>query len=217
MDFRNAIDLTLKVRRGMPLYPGDHAPRLRRLASLDAGDALTTSELTINCHVGTHADAPAHFLADGATIDRLARTHFFGEACVLDLRHLEHVTDAEMRSVEVPRHRHIILKTRNTPLLKRRTFTADYCHVRVEAMARILDRAPLSIGIDYYSLDPVSEDRFPAHRLVAEAGLPVFVCLDLRNVEAGNYAFSAFGLPLAGAEAVQVRAFLSRSDREPVG
>jgi arylformamidase len=210
MDFTAAIDLTLPLRRAMPLYPGDHAPRLRRLLSLENGDALTTSELTINCHVGTHADAPAHFLAHGATIDRLARKHFFGSAQIVDLSHAAHVTEADVPSADIPRNRHIILKTRNSSLLKRRSFTADYCHVNADAVARLLDRAPLSIGIDYYSLDRVSETDFPAHRLVAEAGLPVFVCLDLRNVNAGAYNFGAFGSPVTGAEAMQVRAFLSR-------
>ncbi len=61
MDFNRAIDLTLPLRRGMPLYPGDHAPRLRRILSRENGDPLTSSEISINCHVGTHADAPAHF------------------------------------------------------------------------------------------------------------------------------------------------------------
>src|SRR6185437_14860366 len=182
-----------------------HAPRLRRLSSLERGDALTASELTINCHVGTHADAPAHFLAQGRTVDRLLRKHFFGEAYVVDLTHVQQVTEAALRSVDIPRNRHVILKTRNTALLNRRSFTADYCHVCVDAAARLLDRAPLSIGIDYYSLDPVSEAGFPAHRLVAEAGLPVFVCLDLRKVDGGSYRFAVFGTPFAGAEAMQVR------------
>lgn len=210
MDFAAAIDLTLPLRRTMPLYPGDHAPRLRRVLSLEKGDALTASELTINCHVGTHADAPAHFLACGTTIDRLARRHFFGPAQVLDLTHVEHVTEADVSSADIPRHRHIILKTRNSGLLKRRSFTADYCRVTPDAVACLLDRAPLSIGFGYYSLDGVSETEFPAHRLVAEAGLPVFVCLDLRKVDAGVYTFWAFGSPVTGAEAMQVRAFLSR-------
>jgi kynurenine formamidase len=94
--------------------------------------------------------------------------------------------------------------------LHRRSFTPDYCHVGVDAAAPLLDRAPLSIGIDYYSLDPVSEDGFPAHCLMAEAGLPVFVCLDLQKVDEGSYRFAAFGTPFTGAEAMQVRAFLSR-------
>jgi arylformamidase len=210
MDFAAAIDLTLKLRRQMPRYPGDHAPRLRQLQSLERGDALTISELTANCHVGTHADAPAHFLPHGATIDRLARKHFFGEACVVDLTRVEQITEVDLRSVDIPSNCHIILKTRNTGLLKRRSFTSGYCHLSVDAAARLLERAPLSIGIDYYSLDPVSETEFPAHRLVAEAGLPVFVCFDLRKVSAGSYKLAAFGVPFEGAEAMQVRAFLSR-------
>jgi arylformamidase len=210
MDFNRAIDLTLPLRRGMPLYPGDQAPRLRRILSRENGDPLTSSEISINCHVGTHADAPAHFVSNGTTIDRMARKHFFGDAIVIDLGDVRHVTEVDLQARSIPRHRHIILKTRNAGLLNRRNFSGDYCHVTIDAAARLLDRAPLSIGIDYYSLDPISESVFPAHQLLAEAGLPVFVCLDLRKVAGGEYAFCAFGTPVAGAEAMQVRAFLSR-------
>ncbi|HVY17166.1 MAG TPA: cyclase family protein [Rhodopila sp.] len=212
MDFAKAIDVTLPLRPAMPLYPGDQPPRLWRRVSRVDGDVLTNSELTIGCHVGTHVDAPAHFLAKAATVDKLPRKHFFGHAWVADLVRVQHVTEADIRTARIPRDQHIILKTRNTFLwAEHRTFTPDYCHVSVEAVARLLELKPLSIGIDYYSLDPVSESAFPAHRLVAEAGLPVFVCLDLRRVTAAApYQFAAFGLPLAGAEAVQVRAFLAR-------
>jgi kynurenine formamidase len=38
-------------------------------------------------HVGTHIDAPLHFIREGDTIDRLALDRLVGDAVALDLRH----------------------------------------------------------------------------------------------------------------------------------
>jgi kynurenine formamidase len=38
--------------------------------------------LSIGCHIGTHVDAPAHFVRGGLTVDQLPAKHFFGPAIV---------------------------------------------------------------------------------------------------------------------------------------
>lgn len=35
---------------------------------------------------GTHMDAPSHFFKNGATLSQLSLSHFFGEACVIDVQ-----------------------------------------------------------------------------------------------------------------------------------
>ncbi|MBS0641840.1 MAG: cyclase family protein [Proteobacteria bacterium] len=202
------IDITLPIRPDMPLYPGDAAPCVRRLASLESGDPLTLSEITLGCHVGTHIDAPAHFVAGGATVDQLDRACFVGPAVVLDLTGRKVITASDVQRLTVPPRRHILLKTDNSALLHRGGFDPAYCTLSVAAAAALLALAPLSIGIDYYSLDPPAEADLPAHRAVALAGRPVFVCLDLSGVSAGSFTFIGLPLPVAGVEGMPVRAFL---------
>lgn len=203
------IDITLPIRPGMPLYPGDPAPVVRQLASLDRGDKLTLSEVTLGCHIGTHVDAPAHFIAGGATVDALDRSCFAGPAVVLDLTGKSAITAADLHVQSVPRGRHVLLKTDNSALLRSGPFDPAYCTLSVAAAEALLALAPLSIGFDYYSLDPPSERDFPAHVAVARAGRPVFVCLDLSGVPAGAFTFLGFPLAVAGVEAMPVRAFLA--------
>ncbi len=208
LDPDRLIDLTLPIRPDMLLYPGDPVPVIRTLASIEHGDPLTLSEITLGCHVGTHVDAPAHFVAGGATVDRLDRRHFIGPATVLDLTGRSVIMASDIHAAAPRRGRHLLLKTDNAALLRSERFVDTYCTVAPEAAEALLAKEPLSVGIDYYSFDPALDASLPAHTRLAMQGVPAFVCLDLASVAAGDYVFLAFPLPLAGVEALPVRAFL---------
>lgn len=81
---RQIIDLTQPLEPGDSVYPGDPALRYRPHAALeDAGYRLT--EVTLGSHHGTHVDAPSHFLAAGATVERLLLDAMVGPASVVDI------------------------------------------------------------------------------------------------------------------------------------
>ena len=210
-DLTRLIDVSLPIRGDMLLYPGDPPPVLRQLSSMKRGDPLTLSEFTIRCHVGTHIAAPAHFIADALTVDQLDGKHFAGPAVVLDLTGRKKITRGDVETLPLATGRHILLKTDNSILLGSKEFADTYCYLTMEAAELLLGFDPLSIGIDYYSLDPPSATEFPAHRAVARRGKPVFVCLDLRKVTPGIYFFFGFPLNIPGVEGFPVRAILAPS------
>jgi arylformamidase len=202
------IDISLPIKPDMLLYPGDSPPLLRKLSLLELGDPLTASELLIGCHVGTHVDAPAHYFIAGATLDQLDIRHFVGPAVVLEVRGKDRIEASDLINPAIRSDHHVLIKTENSLHLRERQFRHHHCYLAPEAATYILSCDPLSIGFDYYSLDPPSATAFPAHTLVAERGLPVFVCLDLSAVRAGRYEFFAAPLPVVGAEGMPVRALL---------
>jgi arylformamidase len=205
---RSPLDLTLSIDRELVVYPGDPLPKVHRLSSISAGAALTTSSLELGCHLGTHVDAPSHFLRDGPSLDQLPLAHFHGLAQVVDMGERDAITERDVQSLQIPPATHILLKTENSRFLKQSSFRDDYCYLTPEAAEVLLTFRPLSIGIDYYSLDPPSRDSFPSHLAVARRGLPVFVCLDLSDVEPGQYDFTAFPLKIPNLEGSPVRAVL---------
>jgi arylformamidase len=62
-------------------YDGPSVKWIKRLAFDRAGG----QELTSTLHVGTHLDAPAHFLSGGKFIGELSLDFLIGPACVVDL------------------------------------------------------------------------------------------------------------------------------------
>ena len=87
-------------------------------------------------------------------------------------------------------------------------FHDSYTVLSPEGASFLASLCPLSIGFDYYSLDPPESEGYVAHMIFAAAGISVFVCLDLLNVQEGAYLFAGFPLPLQGAEGAPVRAML---------
>lgn len=209
-DHRSGVDISILMHADMPLYPGDAPPQVRRLSSISNGSPLTSSELAMGCHVGTHVDAPAHFVNRGATIDQLDLRHFYGNAVVLEFPGLNRITAEDVRDLEIRSGWHILLKTRNSALLRQPHFDPQYCYVTPEAVRALLAFQPLSLGFDYYSLDPPSTTDFPAHIEVARSGIPVFVCLDLSDASPGEYLFTALPLRVTNVEGIPVRAVLFR-------
>ena len=202
-------DLTLTLSSSTLTYPGDTSPSITRTMDLSKGDPLTASHLSLNCHVGTHVDAPAHFIAGGAFLKELPMECFYGPAVVLNLEGKEVIEVSDLIPHHLPPFHHVLLKTDNSRLLSHPHFSESYCVLSPDAASYLLTKTPRSIGFDYYSLDPLgSPDRFPSHRIVAESNLPVFVCLDLSELPSGQFNFFGFPLRMENVEASPVRAIL---------
>jgi arylformamidase len=204
------FDISLPLGPGTPTYPGDPQPFIDRVTDARRGDRLTTSRFALGCHVGTHVDAPAHFLPDGASIEDLGLHHFMGPAVVIEVVGRRVVTASDLSGLPIPNRCHVLIKTDNSRLLDGGAFSPDYSYFRPDAIEVLCERDPLSVGIDYYSLDPVDSPDYPAHAALAARGLPAYVCLDLRRVSAGAYSFAGLPLRLQGVEACPVRAILWR-------
>lgn len=201
------FDLTVPLGPDTPLYPGDPAPSVTLLSDIAAGDGLTASSINLSCHVGTHIDLPAHFVGGGATLRDYPVSRFLGPAIVLDLSDVEDVIRSDrLTNLRLPKDRHVLVRTRNAVHLRRSAFYVHYVHWAPSAVETVLTSEPRSIGIDYYSLDPLDSVNFPSHRLCAERGVPVYVCLDLTGVQPGEYNFAGLPLRMDSLEGSPVRA-----------
>jgi arylformamidase len=72
------IDVSMPVRSGMPVYPGDPEVRLERVSSSPA-----VSRLDFGVHTGTHVDAPLHFIEGAAAAERLPLEVLVGQCEVV--------------------------------------------------------------------------------------------------------------------------------------
>ena len=208
---RDIIDLTLPIGPGLAVYPGDPHPERRLASDLARGDPVTASVLTIGAHIGTHVDLPAHFIPGGKALGDYPIDAFIGPAQVLDLTDVAHAIDeARLARETIAEDRHLLLKTRNSSFVRSPVFRQDTVFLAPDAAAHLLAARPRSIGIDCYSLDPAGSARFPSHRLCAEQGLPVFVCLDLGPAPPGARWFAGMPPSYPELEGAPVRAWLWR-------
>lgn len=208
MHARIIYDLTLPLGTKTVLYPGDSPPVIEQVSSFACGDRLTSSHLSVGCHVGTHVDAPAHFLSEGSTIDKLPLQRFCGPAIVIDLRGKRLIREHDLRDRCIPGNHHVLLKTDNAALLASPEYVTSYTCLEPAAASYLCGLNPCSVGIDYYSVDPYESEGFPSHTILAEHNVPAFVCLNLGPVPAGTYSFAGLPLLLEHTEASPVRAIV---------
>lgn len=80
------VDLTYPLNPDNPYWPGPaYFPfRLENIANLDRDGAFSNTYCTPE-HLGTHLDAPNHFVKGQIPLDQIPLSQFFGPAVVLDL------------------------------------------------------------------------------------------------------------------------------------
>jgi arylformamidase len=81
------LDLSQDFSVHTPAFAGYAGPSLRWVKRL-AFDRAGGQELTSTLHVGTHLDAPAHFLSRGKFIGDLPLDFLAGPACIVDLERM---------------------------------------------------------------------------------------------------------------------------------
>lgn len=209
MNLKSIYDLTLPISPSTLTYPGDPKPIIRRVQSIDETSRLNVSEFVLNCHVGTHVDAPLHFLSNGPSLGTYPISAFVGPAQVIDIDpNIDIIRPEHLESQMISRDQHLLLRTKNADLIEASDFSDAYTYLSPESAEYLATLEPRSIGFDYYSVDGPESSDFPAHLAFARHGLLVFVCLRLQTVSPGHYFFSGLPLRLENVEAAPVRALL---------
>ncbi len=78
------IDLTHRMRVGMPSWPTHPSFGLALVESVATGGVCCHHALSLGEHSGTHIDAPRHFLEqDGLPVDQIELRDFFGRMATI--------------------------------------------------------------------------------------------------------------------------------------
>ena len=192
MDFR-IIDITKDLVTTTP-YPGDPAPELSVFSAIGNGDACNMAKLTTTLHCGTHADAPLHFLPNGAPINAVSPDRFIGECVVLELPP-GRITGETVDRLFPRRCKRLLLKSGGKAYFEKTgAEEAAYYGYRL-------------IGTDANSIGG-PEDQTGPHRAILREGIAVLENLDLSQVKPGKYFLIAAPVKISGVEAAPVRALL---------
>lgn len=208
------IDITLPIAPGSMAWAGLAPPRLSFVAEIAAGAAVNVGQLDCSLHTGTHADAPLHVLAGGASVDRLDPAIYIGPALIVRSEDEAAITrDALMaaglgarRAVGDPPLERLLVATPQP--YDGIHFPERIPHLARDAATWLTGLGLRLIGVDVPSLDPLDSRTMEAHKLVFGAGMGVLENLDLRGIAPGWYELVAVPIRIAGADAAPVRALV---------
>ncbi|HWO43094.1 MAG TPA: cyclase family protein [Candidatus Eisenbacteria bacterium] len=204
------IDISVPLKPDMPTWPDSVGLRLTRTMSLEAGDKANVSRLDCDVHMGTHVDAPWHFLDDGSTVDAMSLDVLIGPAIVADLTGTSAVTPSDLTGLKLaPNIRRLLLKTRNSALWAAGVteFKSDYVALSADAARWVVERGIRLIGIDYLSVQRYGDDPL-THQILMRAGVIIVEGLNLAGVQPGLYELICLPIRLVGTDGAPVRAVL---------
>lgn len=201
-------DISVALDRA-PVWPGEPSPQLTKVKSLSAGDGVTVSELSMCVHTGTHIDAPAHFIEDGAAVSELGLERLVGKVHVVDLGDAPQIDAAQLQRAGIPPGcMRVLFRTRNSRKLQDAEFDPDYVAMTPDGAEWVTRHAISLIGIDYASIEAFDEPDNQTHKILLGAGVIVIEGLNLSQVAAGSYELLCLPLKVGAAEAAPARVVL---------
>jgi arylformamidase len=207
------FDISRPLFNGLAPWPGDTAFHFELKWKIAEGATVNVGAVTMGVHNGSHADAPFHFQQGADTIERMALETYFGEAVVVDLTNQfkdgarREITIADLAAAadSAPR---ILLKT---GVWKDSKKFPEWIPVLANDVPKWLEARKVKLlGLDLPSVDTIEAKVLVNHHALAAANIAIVESLDLSEVEAGTYHFSALPLRINGGDAAPVRAILWR-------
>src|SRR5512133_400720 len=109
-------DISVTISPDLPIWPGDPSLQLERFASMEEGSLYNATRINASLHMGTHVDAPRHFLRDGATIEQLPLDVLTGPCYVVQLPDgVEAITREVLERTEISAEmKRVLFGTRNS-------------------------------------------------------------------------------------------------------
>jgi arylformamidase len=207
-------DISLTISPTLPIWPGDPVLKIEKFESMDKGAHNNVSRISAGVHLGTHVDAPYHFINDGRTVEQLSLDVLTGPCYVVQLPDgVEAITAEVLERTEINSEmKRVLFGTRNSHLWARgeAEFQTDFVAITEDGAEWLVERGVQLVGMDYLSVAPYG-DSVPTHTVLLEAGVVVVEGLNLSNVMRGFYDLYCLPLKIAGCDGAPARAILIQS------
>ncbi|KAM3227851.1 hypothetical protein ACQJBY_059540 [Aegilops geniculata] len=212
------VDITHAFRPGMPAHaPGATVgPIVRLKESMENGSHYNLSELSMECHIGTHVDAPGHFnqahFAAGLDVDTLDLEVLNGPALLVDVPRHTNITAEAMESLNIPKGvRRVLFRTLNTDrvLMWKEGGDMSYVGFTEDGAQWLVDNTDIKlVGLDYLSVASFDHARSAHVVFLKNADIILVEHLKLEYVETGLYMLHCLPLRLVGSDGSPIRCIL---------
>jgi kynurenine formamidase len=179
------VDLTQPLGPATPPWPDGGLAFEAAVVSTVAADGSYSRRLTFDEHCGTHFDAPAHFAAEGATVEQVPAADLVVPAVVVDVRRAcaenpDHAVPAATFERFEAEFGHIAARVAVLVLTGWDRHRADgaryvgdlrFPGLATDAGRLLVDRGVAGVGIDTLGIDPGREVDCPVHQITLPAGL----------------------------------------------
>lgn len=204
------IDISVGLESNIVKWPGSIGFDLEWTKKIAGGDDYNNSCIKSDVHIGTHVDAPYHFIDNGETVEQLPLDVLIGPAYVVDLHDIAIITASDLSVSDFPKEmKRLLVKTTNSIFWEtsQQEFRRDFVALTEDAAHWIVHQGIELIGIDYLSVQRFS-DSPTVHKILMEKNVIIVEGLNLSGVEPGEYELICLPIKIIGAEGAPARAVL---------
>jgi len=202
------IDLTRKIHKEMPFFPFEGAISME-WSKFPGFPEIHISSFKLWSHMGTHIDAPYHFIPNGRRIHEIDVNRFIGKGYLIDLsdKKRDCIVLDDVQKITMEKGRIIIIYTGLEKHWQGTELDEAHAHAELseEAAKYLLKYKPKMIGTDKPAIDWMKNE-FITHKAILGADVPIIE--DLVNVDkliGKTFDVMAFPLNIDGLEASPAR------------
>jgi arylformamidase len=210
------IDLSLPIEEGMMTFPTPWHPVVEvTILGRHGIEGRETRKIVLGTHVGTHADAPRHFIPDGGTIDEVSLDVLIGSAAIVDFTGCEPLHEIGVASLKqklgnrVPQR--LILRTGWSDYFGSLKFYNEYPFLSEEAARWLVEQGVRLVAMDTPSPDNPAHSRgtprdSPNHKILLGAQVVLVEYLtNLKSISKTEVELLVLPLKLKGCDGSPVR------------
>jgi arylformamidase len=200
------VNLTLTLSHAMPAFPGEPTVGLTPFTTIERDD-VEMWQISLPSQVGTHLDAPAHFIRGGRTVERVDLARCIGSATVVDARGAD-ALDLDVLGpalADLRRTRRALVRTDWSSRFGEDGYWTEFPSMTVEAADALVQAGVVFVGLDTPS--PHASDFRTLHEALFVNEMVVAECLTgLAELQHSEVFLIALPLPFQGLDGSPIRA-----------
>jgi arylformamidase len=205
------IDISIPLHNGMVHWPGDPPFHREEVMQMAGGDVCNVSKITSTVHIGTHMDAPHHFVKDGVGIDAMPIEATVGPARVIHIDDPEKIRVSELEPYKISAGERVLFQTRNSDSLwNTAEFQKKFAYIPADTAQYLASKRVMTVGVDYLSVGGFDADGPQTHQALLGGGVWIIEGLNLAGVKPGDYELICLPLRIVGCDGAPARAILRK-------
>ena len=203
------IDVSATISDGMVRWPTDPAVHIYKAETIGLNEAVANvTGIDTTAHVGTHIDAPLHFIPTGADVASVDLDALIGPAKVFHISNAKEINLAEIGNFGIQKGDRVLFRNSETDW-EREPFKEDYVYLATDAAKFLVDKGVKCVGVDYLSLGSKENDP-EVHLLMLTVPIIIIEGLKLGNIEQGEYDMVCLPLKIKGSDGGPSRVILKK-------
>lgn len=202
------FDITRTINSTLAVWPGDTPFSAQVITAIKEGDSINLTTLTMSSHMGTHVDAPYHFLDDDLTMEQVPLEAYVGPTTLVTVqRKAGPLTPADFPGLDWAKVERLLVHS-VASLKPVDQFPIEFVYPSPELAEVLAGHGVVLFGSDAPSMDDMHSKTLPGHKALRRHRIAILEGLTLTDIPDGTYELIALPLKIAGGDGSPVRAIL---------